>query len=89
MVGKFNYPIFIIVDMLGDNNVLLDKISLVLLPINVSLEVGSNNIPVLFIDDILGVINVLLVKDYCEFKETRVSVVFGIVIILLIDGYIC
>jgi hypothetical protein len=52
------------VDMFGDNNVLLDKISLVLLPIKVSLEVGSNNIPVLFIDDIFGVINVLLVKDY-------------------------
>ncbi len=61
---------------------LLINVSVVFLPINVSVLVGSVKTPVLTIVENIGLVNVLLVSVCIEVRVTRVSVISGIVITL-------
>ena len=59
----------------GEVSVLLVSVSVVALPTNVSVLVGSVNVPVLLMVEIIGVVSVLLVKVSEPAKVAKVPVV--------------
>lgn len=64
--------------------VLFVSVSVVALPTNVSVEVGSVRVPVLEIEEITGVVRVLLVRVWVSTVVTSV-LVLGIVVPLIVD----
>jgi len=83
-------PIFLVLSELSTIKhevfimVLFVRISVVFLPINVSVLVGNVNVPVFDIALIIGLVNVLLVSVCVAVKVTMVSVISGKVIVLLV-----
>ncbi len=67
-------------------NDLFDNVSVVALPINVSVFVGKVNVPVLTIVDIMGAVNVLLVRVCVVSVPTRVVVASGKLYDRVVDG---
>jgi len=61
------------------------RISVVFLPINVSVLVGRVNVPVFKIVEIFGLVNVLFVSVCVAVKVTTVSVISGNVMVLFAD----
>ena len=61
-LASFNDVPIIGVLIVGDVNVLLVRVSVVALPTQVSVEVGSVMVPVFDIEEITGVVKVLLVN---------------------------
>ena len=59
----------------GATKVLLDSVSVVALPTNVSVLVGNVNVPVLLMLEIIGVVSVLLVRVSEPAKVANVPVV--------------
>ena len=80
IILSFNFKSFIN----GLFNVLLFKISIVFLPINVSVIIGNDNNPLFLIFVIIGSINVLLFKISILFLVINVSEISGNDTILLI-----
>jgi hypothetical protein len=63
--------------MIGRVSVLFVRVSVVALPTNVSVLVGSVNVPVLLMLEIIGVVRVLLVRVSVVALPTNVSVLVG------------
>ena len=63
--------------MMGDVNVLFVRVSVVALPTNVSVEVGSVRVPVFEIVEMMGDVNVLFVRVSVVALPTNVSVLSG------------
>jgi hypothetical protein len=63
--------------MTGEVNVLFVRVSVVALPTNVSVDVGSVKVPVLLIVDMIGAVRVLLVNVSVVARPTIVSVLVG------------
>jgi len=84
-------PIFLVLSALSTTKqeafimVLFVRISVVFLPINVSVLVGRVNVPVFKIVEIFGLVNVLFVSVCVAVKVTTVSVISGNVMVLFAD----
>ena len=64
-------------------NVLFVRVSVVALPTNVSVEVGSVKVPVLIIDAIVGVVRVLLVSVCVPVKVATVESIAKVTVLPL------